>query len=227
MKISEILKYLINFLKILFKFFLKIFLNFLPSKVSFPNTNNNEDNLHLIIGYTISIPKKITMENKYKSLKFITGPGVTIEGESLPEIFSLRDKRITFNYILSKNKDSYDKTYKEKEIENLKQQMNSLQKTMQEEHTKQLLNEKLKFNEERENMLKKKQMELEEMDSRLRESQRSLRLVYDKQDNEEGLNYNDVNMYKQNIVTDKAANNLQNVNIFLFFHLNFFFNFSI
>jgi len=157
------------------------------------------------------------MDNKYKSLKFITGPGVTIEGENLPQIFSLRDKRIVFNYILSKNSDSYDKTYKEKEIENLKIQMNSLQKTMQEEYTKQLLNEKLKFDEERDNMLKKKQMELEEMDSRLRESQRSLRLVYDREDNEEGLNYNDVNKFKQNIVTEKAAVNLQNVKFFLFF----------
>jgi len=157
------------------------------------------------------------MDNKYKKLNFLTGPGTTIGGENLPEIFLSGEKRIILNYILSKNKDSYDKTYKEKEIENLKAQMNSLQKNMQEEYTKQILNEKSKFNEERDEMLKKKQMELEEINSKLRESQRSLKAVYDKQDKEEGLNYNDVNMYKQNIVTEKAVVNLQNVNFFIFF----------
>jgi hypothetical protein len=76
------------------------------------------------------------MENKYKSINFITGPGTNIEGDILPEIFSNINKKMIFNYILSKNKDSYDKTYKEKEIEILKEQINSLQKNMQEEYTR-------------------------------------------------------------------------------------------
>lgn len=188
-----------------------------------PILNNREDNLNLIIGYAIAVPKKIGMDNKYKSINLITGPGNTVYGENLLETLEQKDKSLKFNYILSKNKDTYDKTYKEKEIEILKIEMSGLQKTMQEEYTKQLLNEKLKFDKERDEMLKRKQMELEEMESRLRESQRSLKIVYDKDDghfekNEENVNFKNQKKNKISEPVNNAFNenrnyNNQNVNL--------------
>jgi len=172
--------------------------------------NNREDNLSLIIGYAVSIPRKITTENKYKSLNLITGPGCTVYGENLLETLEKKDKLIKLNFILSKNKESYNKTYKEKEIEMLKLEMNQLKKNMQEEYTKQLLNEKLKFDKEREDMLKRKEFDLMEMEARLRESQRSLKAVYDKDDNyEDDYITNDPNRHHRNQTQANMVNQLQ------------------
>lgn len=187
--------------------------------------NNREDNLNLIIGYAFAIPKKIAMDNKYKTLNLITGPGCTVYGENLLETLEQKDKYLKLNFILSKNKDSYDKTYKEKEIEILKKDMIDLKKNMQEEYTKQILNEKLKFDKEREDMLRRKEFELQEMESRLRESQRSLKIVYDKEDYNDGhqerIDYKNQNQnqnknritddFKQNQTNDH--NQLKNLNV--------------
>lgn len=173
--------------------------------------NNREDNLNLIIGYAIAIPKKIGMDNKYKTVNLITGPGCTVYGENLLETLEPKDKYLKLNFILSKNKDTYDKTYKEKEIERLKKDMVDLKKNMQEEYTKQILNEKLKFDKEREDMLKRKELELHEMESRLRESQRSLKMVYDKEDqNYEHNEKMDIKKHKNNNkITDDFSRNKQ------------------
>lgn len=135
----------------------------------------------------------------------MTGPGNTVYGESLFDGLESKDKLIRLNFILSKNKDSYDKTYKEKEIEKLKYQMVDLKKGMQEEYTKQLLNEKLKFDKERDEMLKQKELELEEMESRLKESQRSLKAVYNLEDRneEQGL----IELKKKNQISENFAIN--------------------
>lgn len=200
--------------------------------VSMPIMNNKEDFLNLIIGYAIYIPKKIDMTNKYKTLKLITGIGNTVYGESLFEALDSKDRIFKFNFILSKNKDTYDKTYKEKEIEKLKLEMSEIQKTMQEEYTKQLLNEKLKFDKERDDMLKRMQFELEEKESRLRESQRSLKAVYDIEDNQYDKNYkrsqenapiNNFNNIKHNQVEANA--NVCKYQIFLIINYNLIFNF--
>lgn len=135
----------------------------------------------------------------------MTGPGTTVYGESLFDGLESKDKLIRLNFILSKNKDSYDKTYKEKEIEKLKYQMVDLKKGMQEEYTKQLLNEKLKFDKERDEMLKQKELELEEMESRLKESQRSLKAVYNLEDRYEQQGLNELK--KKNQISENFANN--------------------
>jgi len=181
--------------------------------------NNREDHLNLILGYAIAIPTKIGMNNKFKSLNLITGPGTTVYGESLMEALEPRDKHLKLNFILSKNKDSYDKTYKEKEIEDLKLQMNDLKKTMQEEYTKQILNEKLKFDREREDMLKRKEIELHEMESRLRESQRSLRAIYDKDDHNKEYDNYDLKNPNFNKITDDFRQIQQNYHINVIFFI--------
>jgi hypothetical protein len=185
--------------------------------VTLPILNNREDNLNLIIGYAIAIPKKIGMDNKYKTFNLITGPGCTVYGENLLETLEQKDKIFKLNFILSKNKDSYDKTYREKEIERLKNDMIDLKKNMQEEYTKQILNEKLKFDKEREDMLKRKEFELQEMESRLRESQRSLKLIYDKEDqNNENFERIDFKNPNKNKITDDFSRNnnvKDNINI--------------
>ena len=172
--------------------------------------------MNLIIGYAFAMPKKIGMDNKYKSVNLITGPGCTVYGENLLETLEQKDKYLKFNFILSKNKDTYDKTYKEKEIEVLKKEMIDLKKNMQEEYTKQILNEKLKFDKEREDMLKRKEFELQEMESRLRESQRSLKIIYDKEDQygdqHERIDYQNQNQNKNRVTEDFRHNQANDLN---------------
>ena len=57
-------------------------------------------------------------------------------------------------------------------------------------------------------MLKRKQFELEEMESRLRESQRSLKVVYDKEDPHEkhDENSNFKNQQKKNKISEPQTN---------------------
>ncbi len=151
------------------------------------------------------------MENKYKSLNLITGPGCTVYGENLLETLEQKDKYLKLNFILSKNKDNYDKTYKEKEIERMKKEMIDLKKNMQEEYTKQILNEKLKFDKEREDMLRRKELELQEIESRLRESQRSLKVVYDKDDQKDDHHEKiDYKNQKKNLITEEFRHNQVN-----------------
>lgn len=149
--------------------------------VLLPGLNNREDYLNIILGYSVLITD-IDMDNNYRTTNLITGPGMTVYGEYLYDSLESEDKNIKINFILSKNKESIDKTYKEKEIELMKSRIDLMKKTMQDDFSKQLYDQKSRYDREREDLMKKRSMDLEEMENRLRESQRSLKMVYDKDD---------------------------------------------
>jgi hypothetical protein len=114
----------------------------------------------------------VDMENNYRSEYLLTGPGLTVYGENLYESHDNEDKKIKISYILSKNKDSINKLHKEKEIEELKSELEALKKS-------QMQGNKLMYDKEKENLIKKKEQELEE---RIRDSHRSLQALYDEND---------------------------------------------
>jgi hypothetical protein len=107
-----------------------------------------------------------------------TGPGETIYGEQLYEPLDADDKVIKVTFIISKNKDSYDKTFREKEIEEIKWQMESMKKSMVDEYNKMLTHK----DKEKEEILKKKEEDFAELEARLIESRRELKNIYGKDD---------------------------------------------
>jgi hypothetical protein len=140
--------------------------------------NQREELLVCIIGYSIIVLGGVDMDNNFRVANLITGPGVTVYGESLYDPIDSDDKVIKVNYIVSKNKDNYDKTYREKEIEEIKGQMESLKKSMIEEYNRMLTTK----DKEKELLIKKKEAELEAMEAKLIESQRGLKTIYGKDD---------------------------------------------
>lgn len=140
--------------------------------------NQREELLVCIIGYSIIVLGGVDMDNNFRVANLITGPGVTVYGESLYDPIDSDDKVIKVNYIVSKNKDNYDKTYREKEIEEIKGQMESLKKSMIDEYNRMLTNK----DKEKETLIKKKEAELEAMEAKLIESQRGLKTIYGKDD---------------------------------------------
>ncbi len=68
--------------------------------------------LNVVIGYCIFVTD-VDVNNNYRSEYLITGPGLSLSGENLFEILDIEDRKIKLSLIISKNKDSYDKMYKE------------------------------------------------------------------------------------------------------------------
>lgn len=135
-----------------------------------PRADNREDIMNIVVGYTVLV-SDVDMNNNYRSEYLITGPGLSLNGENLFEIQDIEDKKIKISFIISKNKDSYDKMYKEEEINLLKSELDLVRKT--------LTDVQIRHDIERMELIKRKETELH---NRLIDSQRSLRAIKDEID---------------------------------------------
>lgn len=135
-----------------------------------PTPNNREDILNIVIGYTIFVTD-VDASNNYRSEYLITGPGLSLFGENLFEIQDVEDRKIKLSFIISKNKDSYDKMYKEEEINVLKSELDLVRKT--------LTDVQVRHDVEKMELIRRKEAEL---NNRLLDSQRSLRALNEEED---------------------------------------------
>jgi len=136
------------------------------------------ENLDFILGYLIFVPAQLDSENNFRTGAFITGPGMTVYGEHMFELNSQEEKIIKMNFILSKNKETFEKTHKENEVEEIKAQMEQMRKSLIDDYNRKLGSK----DKEMESILKKQELEIEGMDQKLRESQKELKTLYDKED---------------------------------------------
>jgi len=73
---------------------------FINPLVSLPRGNNQFDTFELIVGTLALNIQNIDVKNVYRKFKLITGPGVTIRGESLYESDAKEDKNIDLECII-------------------------------------------------------------------------------------------------------------------------------
>lgn len=141
------------------------------------------------------IPGKITMENFYSSI-YLSTKGENLNGEKMACISISKPLRL--NFIISQNKDSYDKTYKEQEIAILKDEIVQLHQKLADETKKNLI-------ENNQNTVKKSTSSIEEkiiyLQEKLLARQKALKMVYEKEDKNVGFTIT--------INNNKANNSLQ------------------
>ena len=167
-----------------------------------PIANNREDILNVVVGYSILI-SDVDSNNTYRSEYLITGPGLSLSGENLFEIQDIEDRKIKISFIISKNKDSYDKMYKEEEINVLKSELDLVRKT--------LTDVQIRHDIEKMELIKRKEAELH---NRLIDSQRSLRAINDEDDR---VNITDNSIIGRTPVHNphnRSLSHIENKNIF-------------
>jgi hypothetical protein len=96
-------------------------------------------------------------------------------------------------------------------MEEIKGEIDVMRKTMHDEYTKQLNDERLKFDKEREHLMNKKEQDLMELENKLLESQRSMKAIYDR-DYYNNLN-NETNknrIFDENSINNRSKNEKTN-----------------
>lgn len=169
--------------------------------------NNLRENLSLSLLQGFYLPSKITAENIFSSV-FMLANVSTIYGD---ELFPLPviDSPLKLNFIISKNKDFYNKTYKEEEITKLKNEIEGLSRKLAEEVKRGLMNQNQFPDSEKTGKLEEK---IKYLKGKLVDNQKSLKSVYDKEDpNIDKIisSSNNVNITNQN----KPNFNIDNSNI--------------
>lgn len=135
-----------------------------------------EEKINLSLGYGFYFPNKLSHENIFRSIYFITGNATTVYGDHLFPL-ELGDQDLKVNFVLSLNKDSYDKTYKEEEISKLQNEIHKLRQNLEEDKSKPLTDN---LNTEK---TKKLEQKIRVLENKLLNNKQSLKAVYDKDSN--------------------------------------------
>ena len=141
------------------------------------NGPQKEDNLSLILGYSIYAPEKINAGNYSKEkLMMFTGPGNSIYGEKMWFPKNLEDKNIKISYILSQNA-TLNIVEKVENEEEDKKKLYALKNSLVDQNNQMILKglqEPKSNNDEEVKNLKKKIKELEEEKNELNKKQQEL-----------------------------------------------------
>ena len=190
--------------------------------------NINDNKITLTICYGVFVPDVLTNDNAYSSI-YMINKGKTLSGDNV-FINNKKSVPVKFNFILSLNKISYDKTYKEEEIKVLKDSISELRQQLAIEMKKnfdvfkQNSNE---FNKKEEEFKFNLEEKIRYLEGKLVKNQNNLKEIYNKEDKNSGFiidssskhllsnnkNYNYSKNIKENDVKEiKTLNNNNNNN---------------
>jgi hypothetical protein len=132
----------------------------------------------LPIGYSVLVPENVSDENNFQNAHLITGPGMTVYGDYLWDPLELTDRLIKINFILSKNKEPIDKTFKEQEIKDLSNDIEIMKKSLINEHNQALLSKDI----ENEKKVKDLEDKLKTLQAQMDQSKKQLKDAYGREE---------------------------------------------
>ena len=134
-------------------------------QVTIPLPKKTEETVTISIGYALVLPEKITFSDNISLTNLITGPGVSIIGDSLYEPSYKKDRLIKFGCLISKDNSTTEQTSLTVENQRLKEKINETE-LEKEKMRKTYANEKDKVLLSKEEEIKrmKEQLEKERLD---------------------------------------------------------------
>ena len=146
--------------------------------INIPLKETKFEDLNLPIGYSVLVPENVNDENNFQKAHLITGPGMTVYGDYLWDPLDLTDRLIKINFILSKNKEPIDKTFKEQEIKDLNKDIEIMKKSLINEHNQALLSKDI----ENERKVKELEEKLRTMQAQMDQSRKQLKDAYGREE---------------------------------------------
>ena len=146
--------------------------------INIPLKETKFEDLALPIGYSVLVPENVNDENNFQKAHLITGPGMTVYGDYLWDPLELTDRLIKINFILSKNKEPIDKTFKEQEIKDLNKDIEFMKKSLINEHNQALLSKDI----ENERKVKELEEKLRTMQAQMDQSKKQLKDAYGREE---------------------------------------------
>ena len=146
--------------------------------INIPLKETKFEDLNLPIGYSVLVPENVNDENNFQKAHLITGPGMTVYGDYLWDPLELTDRLIKINFILSKNKEPIDKTFKEQEIKDLNKDIEIMKKSLINEHNQALLSKDI----ENERKVKELEEKLRTMQAQMDQSRKQLKDAYGREE---------------------------------------------